>query len=54
MRKILDRFGASWHREDLGVVTTVVDVPQPSELSFSPDLMQQIHDMARQVIRAVG
>ena len=27
MRKILDRFGADWHREDLGVVTTVIDVP---------------------------
>ena len=27
MRTILDRFGADWHREDLGVVTTVIDVP---------------------------
>ena len=27
MRAILDRFGARWHRDDLGVVTTVVDVP---------------------------
>ena len=27
MRQVLDRFGAAWHRDDLGVVTTVVDVP---------------------------
>ncbi len=54
MRKILDRFGASWHREDLGVVTTVIDVPQPSDLDLSPDLVQQIRDVARQVMRAVG
>ncbi len=29
MRAILDHFGADWHREDLGVVTTVIDVPDP-------------------------
>ena len=54
MRKILDHFGAFWHREDLGVVTTVVEVPQPADLTIAPELLQQIHDMARQVIRAVG
>ena len=43
-----------WHREDLGVVTTVIDVPQPRDLRFSPELVQQIRDVARQVIRAVG
>ena len=35
MRKILDRFGADWHREDLGVVTTVIDVPALRDLSIS-------------------
>jgi CRP-like cAMP-binding protein len=54
MRRILDRFGADWERDDLGVVTTVIDVPLPGELPFSPELSGQIHDVARQVIRAVG
>lgn len=54
MRAILDRFGAVWHRDDLGVVTTEIDVPQPKDLPFSPELTQQIRDVARQVIRAVG
>jgi CRP-like cAMP-binding protein len=54
MRAILDGFGAAWHREDLGVVTTVIDVPQPRHLGFSPELIQQIRGVTRQVIRAVG
>ena len=54
MRAILDRFGATWHRDDLGVVTTEIDVPQPKDLEFSSTLVQQIRDVARQVIRAVG
>lgn len=54
MRAILDRFGARWHRDDLGVVTTVVDVPQPKELAMSHGLTAQIRDVTRQVIRAVG
>ncbi|WP_102143970.1 GNAT family N-acetyltransferase [Mycobacterium hubeiense] len=54
MRKILDRFGAHWHREDLGVVTTTIDVPDESALAISPELVDQIHAVARQVIRAVG
>ena len=32
MRTILDRFGAQWHRDDLGVVTTVIDVPALRDL----------------------
>ena len=35
MRAILDHFGAIWHRDDLGVVTTVIDVPQPPDPPFS-------------------
>jgi protein lysine acetyltransferase len=54
MRKILDRFDAQWHREDLGVVTTVIDVPPLRELSISKELYRQIHSMARQLIGAVG
>ena len=38
MRKILDHFGAVWQRDDLGVVTTVIDVPPPSDLPFTPEL----------------
>jgi protein lysine acetyltransferase len=54
MRTILDRFGAVWHREDLGVVTTVVDIPPPEDLTMSRELSGQIRDATRQVIRAVG
>jgi CRP-like cAMP-binding protein len=54
MRTILDKFGAVWHREDLGVVTTVIDLPQPSDLHFPPELIKQIRGVTRQVIRAVG
>jgi RimJ/RimL family protein N-acetyltransferase len=54
MRAILDRFGAVWRREDPGVVTTVIDVPAPRSLPFSPELVKQIRGVTRQVIRAVG
>lgn len=54
MRAILDRFGATWERDDLGVVVTEIDVPKPSDLPFDDELVQQIRDVARQVIRAVG
>jgi len=51
MRAILDRAGAHWDREDLNVVTTVVDVP---EVSMSPRRYRAIYEMARRVMRAVG
>ena len=54
MRKILDRFGAQWQREDLGVVTTVINVPGLRDLPISRELYREIHSMARQVIGAVG
>ncbi|HKP40593.1 GNAT family N-acetyltransferase [Mycobacterium sp.] len=54
MRTILDQYGAVWHRDDLGVVTTAIDVPRPGALHFSPELTKQIRDVTRQVIRAVG
>jgi hypothetical protein len=54
MRAILDHFGATWHRDDLGVVITKIDVPQRKDLPVSLELTRQIRDVARQVIRAVG
>ncbi len=54
MRAILDRFGAQWHRDDLGVVTTEVDVPHPRTLHLPNSLIDRIGDVTRQVIRAVG
>ncbi len=54
MRKILDRFGAHWHREDLGVVTTVIDVPSLRDLSMTREMYRQIHGVARQVMGVVG
>jgi CRP-like cAMP-binding protein len=54
MRSILDRFGASWHRDDLGVVTTVVDVPSPRSLRLPASLVKKIRGVTSQVIKAVG
>jgi RimJ/RimL family protein N-acetyltransferase len=54
MRSILDHFGAVWHRDDLGVVTTVIDVPEPRNPPFTPELTKQIRDMTCQVVRVVG
>jgi protein lysine acetyltransferase len=52
MRAIMDRYGAVWQREDVGVITTVIDVPR--RLSFGRDVADQIRRVARQVIEAVG
>jgi CRP-like cAMP-binding protein len=54
MRTILDRFGAHWVRDDLGVVTTVVDIPEEKGLTLKPKLVNQIREVAGQVIGAVG
>ncbi|WP_235215974.1 GNAT family N-acetyltransferase [Mycobacterium kyorinense] len=54
MRTIMDRYGAVWERDDVGVVTTVIDVPDPRDLRLEPDMIDQIKRVARQVIRAVG
>jgi RimJ/RimL family protein N-acetyltransferase len=54
MRAILDRFAATWHRDDLGVVVTEIDVPAPDDLPLDVELIRQIRGVARQVIRAVG
>lgn len=54
MRRIMDRFGAAWVRDDLGVVVTEIDVPPIEDLYFTPDLAARMRDVTRQVIRAVG
>ena len=51
MRTIFNRAGARWEREDLGVVTTVVDVP--TALPFGSKTEKRIEDVARQMIRAL-
>ncbi len=54
MRTILTRHGAHWQRDDLGVVTTTIDVPKPTNPPFTAELTKEIRDMAAQVVRAVG
>lgn len=54
MRAIMDRYGAEWEREDVGIITTVIDVPRPGDLSLNRDMVDQIERVARQVIEAVG
>ena len=54
MRAILNRHGARWHRDDLGVVTTVVDVPTLRDTSLTPTQYREIRSLAKQVMRAVG
>ncbi|PRC46010.1 GNAT family N-acetyltransferase, partial [Mycobacterium sp. ITM-2017-0098] len=54
MRAILDHYGATWHRDDLGVVITEIAVPPVASLPLDRDLVQQIRGVARQAIRAVG
>ncbi|MDH6198882.1 CRP-like cAMP-binding protein [Mycobacterium frederiksbergense] len=54
MRSILNRIGAVWQREDLGVVITDVAVPAIDTLSLEPELTARIRDVTRQVVRAVG
>ncbi len=36
MRTIMDHYGALWQRDDIGVVTTVIDVPDPRDLRVEP------------------
>jgi hypothetical protein len=54
MRTIMDHYGAFWERDDIGVVTTVVDVPNLDDLSLSRDMAAEIKHTARQVIQAVS
>jgi protein lysine acetyltransferase len=54
MRTIMDRYGAVWQREDVGVIATVIDVPPIRELHLGRDMVDKIKGVARQVIEAVG
>jgi protein lysine acetyltransferase len=54
MRAIMDHYGAVWQREDIGVITTVIDVPRRRDLTFGRDMADQIKHVARQVIEAAG
>lgn len=54
MRAIMEHYGAVWQREDVGVITTVINVPGRRELTFRRDMADQIKRVARQVIEAVG
>jgi CRP-like cAMP-binding protein len=54
MRTIMDHYGAFWQRDDIGVVTTVIDVPDPRDLALSRDMVSAIKRTARQVIRIVN
>ncbi len=54
MRAIMDHYGAVWQREDVGVITTVIDVPRRRDLTLRRDMVDQIKRVARQVIEAVG
>ncbi|OMC15778.1 acetyltransferase [Mycobacterium sp. SP-6446] len=54
MRTIMDRYGAVWQREDVGVITTVIDVPRRRDLHLKREIADQIERVARQVIEAVG
>ena len=54
MRAIMDHYGAVWQREDVGVITTVIDVPRRRDLVFGRDMADQIKRVASQVIEAVG
>lgn len=52
MRTIMDHYGAVWERDDVGVVTAIIDAPR--DLPFGRDVAGQIKRVARQVIHAVG
>jgi CRP-like cAMP-binding protein len=54
MRTIMDHYGAVWQREDVGIITTVIDVPRQRDLSFGRAMADQIKSVARQVMEAVG
>jgi protein lysine acetyltransferase len=54
MRAIMDHYGAVWQREDVGVITTVIDVPRRRDLTFGRAMADRIKRVARQVIEAVG
>jgi protein lysine acetyltransferase len=53
MRSILDSFGAQWEREDVGVVTTVIEVPDRRDVHLPRQLTEQVRGVAHKAIEAV-
>jgi protein lysine acetyltransferase len=51
-RALLDRLDAPWIREEPGVVSATIEVPEPSQLPVKLKHLKEIQDTARQVIRA--
>jgi protein lysine acetyltransferase len=51
-RALLDRLDAPWIREEPGIVSATVEVPEPAKLRVKIDHLKDIHDVARQVIKA--
>jgi protein lysine acetyltransferase len=51
-RALLDRLDAPWVREEPGVVSATIDVPDPKQLPVKIKHLKEIRDVARQVIRA--
>lgn len=54
MRRIFDRFGAHWERDDLNVVMTTFAVPPVEKLSLPDELVEKIRESTRQVLWAVS
>ncbi|HEU0190977.1 MAG TPA: GNAT family N-acetyltransferase [Mycobacterium sp.] len=54
MRTIMDHQGACWERDEPGVVTTVIDVPDPAKLPLDAEMTEKIKRVARQVIQTIG
>lgn len=54
MCTIMAHHHAVWQRDDVGVVTTGIDVPDPRDLPSEQDMAGRIKRVAHQVIRAIG
>jgi protein lysine acetyltransferase len=51
-RALLDQLDANWERDEPGVITATIDVPDPKHLPLKANSVKQIRDVARQVIHA--
>ncbi len=51
-RALLDRLDAPWVREEPGVVSSIIDVPDPERLPVKIKHLKEIRDVSRQVIQA--
>jgi protein lysine acetyltransferase len=54
MRAIVGKFGAEWQRDDLGVVSAVIDVPDLSAVSLPEVLIHDMVDSARRTMKAMS